>query len=71
MPSYKTPFKVCIFKKTFSRQERCQTEKRFPGKRGSEGIKACMLVFGKNGMDREIPGHRKKNLAELKLDAET
>lgn len=33
--------------------------------------KLLRLVFGMNGMDREIPGHRKRNPVELKLSAET
>lgn len=33
--------------------------------------KLVRVVFGMNGMDRGIPGHRKRNPVELKLDAET
>lgn len=60
MPSYKTPFKVCIFKKTFSWQEKYQTEKRFPDKRGSEGIKACMPCVWKERYGQGNPGPQKE-----------
>lgn len=68
MPSYKTLFKVCVFKKTFSRQEKHLTEKRFPAKRGSEGIKAGVPCVWNERYGQGNPGPQKEESWVLKLE---
>lgn len=63
--------KYVFLKRHFHGKKSVRLKRDFQVREVQRESKPACLVFGKNGMDREIPGHRKKNLAELKLDAET
>lgn len=65
------PFKGWIFKKAFSQREKYQTGKRFPDKRGSGNGSWCLEMPRVWEEQYGQGNHRKKNLVELKLNAET
>lgn len=66
------PFLKYIFlKRHLHGKKSIRVKRHFQIREVQRESKLVCLVFGKNDIDREILGHRKKNLVELKLDAET